>query len=171
MTTLQETLTLLDYGMKRIELVDSTKSNDILNKVSFFNDFSQDEKKVLAGFHSHFFVAKSGTHIIEQGGGDQSFYIILTGQVSVQHANSDTHLAVLNPGDSFGEISFLTDRKRTTSVVAESKSILFEIDKTTLRNLPASIREKLKDNIIQVLVVRLDQMNQRVAELTKTAAP
>ncbi|MFT7131610.1 MAG: CRP-like cAMP-binding protein [Cyclobacteriaceae bacterium] len=59
---------------------------------------------MLASFHSHFFVAKPGTHIIEQGGGDQSFYIILTGQVSVQHANSDMHLAVLNPGDFSGEI-------------------------------------------------------------------
>jgi hypothetical protein len=39
-----------------------------------------------------------------------------------------------------------------------------------LRSLPPSIREKLKDNIIQVLVVRLDQMNQRVAELTQAAA-
>jgi len=156
--------------MKRLELVDSTNPNDILNKVSFFNDFSHDEKKVLADFHSHFFVAKPGTHIIEQGGDDQSFYIILTGQVSVQHANSDTHLAVLNPGDFFGEISFLTDRKRTTSIVAESRAILFAIDKTTLRNLPTRIREKLKDNIIQVLVVRLDQMNQRVAKLTQAAA-
>jgi CRP/FNR family cyclic AMP-dependent transcriptional regulator len=163
-------VTALDYGMKRLELVDSTKFNDIINKISFFDDFSEDEKELLAGFHSQFFVAKSGTHIIEQGGSDQSFYIILTGQVSVQHANSDTHLAVLNPGDFFGEVSFLTDRKRTTSIVAESKSILFEIDKTTLRSLPPSIREKLKDNIIQVLVVRLDQMNQRVAELTQTAA-
>jgi|AntAceMinimDraft_12_1070368.scaffolds.fasta_scaffold109064_1 CRP-like cAMP-binding protein len=160
----------MSFGMKRLELVDSDKASEILNKVSFFNTFSQDEKEILAGFHSHFYIAKLGTRIIVQGGMDQSFYIILTGQVSVQHAAASAPLALLNPGDFFGEISFLTDHKRTTSVVAETKTILFGIDRNTLHHLSAPIREKLKDNIITILVKRLDKMNQQVIELSQTTA-
>lgn len=157
----------MGISMKRLDLVDSAKSREILNKVSFFNIFSQPEKSILAGFHSHYFIANPGTRIIEQGGMDQSFYIILTGQVSVQHATANAPLAVLSPGDFFGEVSFLTDRRRTTSIIAEAKTILFEIDKTTLRNLSSPIREKLKDNIIKILVQRMENMNLRVIELNQ----
>jgi CRP-like cAMP-binding protein len=155
-------------SMKRLQLIGSAKSIEILNKVSFFNTFSKAEKETLAGFHSHFFVAGAGHRIIDQGGRDQSFYIILTGQVAVQHDSTREPLAILNPGEFFGEISFLTDQKRTTSVIAETKSILFEIDKNTLLHLSSLIRDKLKDNIIKVLVQRLERMNLRVVELSQT---
>jgi CRP/FNR family cyclic AMP-dependent transcriptional regulator len=152
--------------MKRLDPIDPGKALGILNKVSFFNAFSSEEKEVLTGFHSHFFVAKPSTRIIAQGGQDQSFYIILSGQVAVHHTASPEPLAELFPGDFFGEISFLTDRKRTTSVDAKVTTILFEIDKATLKHMTSPIREKLKDNIIKVLVERLDHMNQRVIELS-----
>ena len=140
---------------------------DILAKVHFFDIFNSAEKDILTGFHSHFFHTRKGETIIKQGGQDRSFYILLTGEVSVRRNDSKKSLATLSPGDFFGEVSFLTERVRTTSVVAIENCIVFEIDKATLNHLDIVIREKLKDNIIDVLVKRLDLLNATIVKLRK----
>ena len=152
--------------MKRIEPMNHKQSLEILNKVHFFDVFSGEEKDILTGHHSHFFVTKKGERVIRQGGSDESFFVILTGSVYVRKEGSKKVLARLKPGDIFGEVSFLTGSKRTTSVVAEATTIVFEIDKPTLKFLDPAIREKLKDNIIKVLVQRLDFMNKQVLALS-----
>ena len=156
--------------MKRLSPITSVKALEILNKVHFFDNLSKEEKEVLTGFHSHFFLTAKGQAIINQGGHDQSFFVLLTGKVTVRRQDTVKPLAVLVPGDCFGEISFLTDKPRTTSVIAESNCIIFEIDRPTLNILDVSIREKLKDNIIKVLVNRLDRMNEQVAKLSVLGA-
>ena len=147
--------------MQRLSAITHKKAGEILEKVNFFNRFNAEEKEILTGFTSHFFVAKRNEYIIHQGNHDTSFYIILSGKVSIRRDDSSSPLAALGPGDIFGEISFLTDRPRTTSAVATNQCIVFEIDRPTLKFMAISIREKLKDNIIQILVSRLDQMNRR----------
>lgn len=156
--------------MKRLENITPPKALDILNKVSFFDNLSRDEKDVLTGFHSHFFLAAKGEQIIKEGAMDDSFYILLSGKVGVRKSNATRPLANLNPGDCFGEVSFLTERRRTTTVNALVDSIVFEVDRVTLKHFDASIREKLKDNLIKVLVNRLEHMNDVVAKLSQRIA-
>ena len=149
--------------MKRLSPISSDKALDILNKVEFFDNLTLAEKEILTGFHSHFFFCVKNEAIITQGALDRSFYILLTGKVKVHLERSGKTLALLSPGSIFGEVAFLTDCPRTTSVNALINSIVFEIDKPTLEHLDVNIREKLKDNIIKVLVERLDHMNSVVA--------
>ena len=144
------------------------KALEILNKVNFFDAFNIKEKVILTGYYSHFLVALKGDQIIAQGATDQSFYIILSGRVSVQNKGSKQPLAYLEAGDIFGEMSFLTALKRTTSVYAESTTIVFEVDRETLNYLDLPVREKLKDNIISVLASRITRMNETVIRLTKS---
>lgn len=153
--------------VKRLAPVTPAKALEILNKVNFFDVFNKEEKDVLTGFYSHFHVALKGDRIIAQGAKDQSFYIILSGRVSVQHRGSNQPLAFLEAGDIFGEMSFLTDCMRTTSIFAEVTTIIFEVNRATLNNLDLPVREKLKDNIISVLASRITRMNEAVIELSK----
>ena len=152
--------------MQRLTPITNAKALNILNKVHFFDNLNREEKDILTGFHSHFFLSKRGETVIQEGDlKHQSFYILLTGKVTVRRHDAAMPLATLRPGDFFGEVSFLTERPRTTSVIAECPCIIFEIDRPTLNNLDISIREKLKDNIILVLVQRLDHLNEMVARL------
>ncbi|MFT5209654.1 MAG: CRP/FNR family cyclic AMP-dependent transcriptional regulator [Flavobacterium sp.] len=155
--------------MQRLEPIASKKFLEILNKVHFFDTFNSQEKDILTGFHSHFFLVKKGETLIRQGGQDQSFYILLAGKVSVRRKGLGKTLATLGPGDFFGEVSFLTERARTTSVISAEDCIVFEIDRATLTHLEISIREKLKDNIIKVLINRLDHLNETIVNLSKAA--
>ncbi|MFT7244407.1 MAG: CRP/FNR family cyclic AMP-dependent transcriptional regulator [Candidatus Azotimanducaceae bacterium] len=151
--------------MKRLE-TSPDKALEVLNKVHFFDHFSRPEKDVLTGFHSHFFFSPKGEIIINEGAYDNSFYILLTGKVTIHKKGSPRLLAALHPGDCFGEISFLTKRPRTTSVKTQIDSIVFEVDRPTLMHMDINIREKLKDNLIHVLVKRLDHMNDLVSKMS-----
>lgn len=151
--------------MKRLDIT-VKKALEILDKVHFFENFSQAEKEILTGFHSHFFLASAGERIISEGGQDDSFYVLLTGKVSVHKKTAVRPIANLNPGECFGEISFLTKRSRTTSINALVDCIVFEIDRPTLKHMDINIRERLKDNLIHILVRRLDHMNDLVSKLS-----
>jgi CRP/FNR family cyclic AMP-dependent transcriptional regulator len=155
--------------MKRLD-INICKALGILDKVHFFDNFSKEEKELLTGFHSHFFLASAGEQIICEGARDDSFYILLTGKVSVHKKAAKRPLANLNPGECFGEISFLTRRERTTSVHALVDCIVFEIDRPTLKMMDIKVRERLKDNIIHILVRRLDHMNDLVSKLSARVA-
>jgi len=157
--------------VKRLDPVTPDKALEILNKVRFFDVFNSSEKAILTGFYSHFLVAPKDDQIIAQGADDQSFYIILSGSVSVRHRQGSQPLATLEPGDIFGEMSFLTDCARTTSIYAEMTTIVFEVNRATLNSLDSQVREKLKDKIICVLASRLTRMNQTVITLTQIAEP
>lgn len=153
--------------MKRLESISRVQALEILNKVSFFDNLNDDEKEILTGFHSHFFLAPKGEQIICEGALDNSFYILLSGKVGVRKKSANRPLANLHPGDCFGEVSFLTERRRTTTVRALVDSIVFEVDRPTLKHFDPGIREKVKDNLIRVLVNRLDHMNEVVAKLSE----
>ena len=152
--------------MKRLDTITRPQALEILNKVHFFDNLSDDEKDILTGFHSHFFLAPKGETIIEEGARDDSFYILLTGKVGVRKKCATRALANLHPGDCFGEMSFLTNRCRTTTIKALIDSIVFEVDQVTLKHFDTGIREKIKDKLIEVMVQRLDHMNDLVAKLS-----
>lgn len=151
--------------MKRLD-IDCEKALGILNKVHFFNNFTSDEKDILTGFNSHFFHARASEIIIEEGASDNSFYVLLSGKVAVHKQGASRPLAALHPGDCFGEVSFLTERRRSTTIKALSDCIVFEIDYPTLKHMDIKVREKLKDNLIEILVNRLDHMNDLVTKLS-----
>ena len=156
--------------MKRLETITRPQALEILNKVHFFDSLTGDEKEILTGFHSHFFLASKGEVIIQEGGKDDAFYVLLSGKVGVKKKTASRALANLHPGDCFGEVSFLTERRRTTTIVALVDSIVFEVNQPTLKHFGQDIREKVKDNLIRILANRLDHMNDVVAKLSNRLA-
>ena len=156
--------------MKRLE-TNPEKGLQILNKVHFFDHFSSDEKDILTGSTSHFYLSPKDEVIISEGAFDNSFYVLLTGKVSIYKKSTPKPIAELLPGDCFGEISFLTAHPRTTSVRAQVDCIFFEVDRHTIMKMQVNIREKLKDSLITVLVKRLDDMNDLVSKMSSVIIP
>lgn len=138
----------------------------IMDRIPFFKDFSEYEKRRITSFHTHLQSFKMGAYVIKEGASDTSFYILLTGTVSVVKAGKSSALAQLNAGDFVGEVSFLTNRKRTSNVVANEPVVALRVDKQLMAQLGAEIREKIKDRIIDRLVARMDDMNAMVGQLS-----
>ena len=151
-------------NMQKISKIDPGRILLILNKLPFFKAFSPNDRKLLTTYENQFLVYGKDEPIIVEGGLESSFYILISGIVRVTVGKPPIELAKLNPGDFFGEVSFLTDRPRTTNVVADDISIVLMIDQKLMMSLKAEIREKIKDNIIDKLLHRLDATNKKVRE-------
>ncbi|MBR9986155.1 MAG: HDOD domain-containing protein [Desulfosarcina sp.] len=137
----------------------------IINRLGFFNSFTAQEKRQMVSDDAHFRVYNPKEMLIRQGHSDQSLFIILTGTVVITEGAGGTILAVLKAGDIFGEMAFLTDTRRTASVVARESVIALKLDRVVFEQLPSEIREKFKDKIIEKMVARLDAANKEMSRL------
>ncbi len=153
--------------MRKIENLDRDKVSEILDRLSFFEDFNTWEKKLIPKFHSNFNAYSVGEYLITEGKHDKSFYILISGKVVIVKGEYQEPIAELEPGEFFGEVSFLTGAPRTTSVVAQSTSIAIKVDDDLFEQLNPQIREKIKDKILEKLVKRLDHMNDLFLEISK----
>ena len=147
--------------MEPLTPISSSAAREILKRIDFFDAFSASEKDKVISFHSRFFSFNAGEVLIQEGQNCKSLFILLSGETSVYKWAGKKALAKLLPGDIFGEISFVTQMPRITSVRADETSIVLEIDHQMLDALGAEIREKIKDQIILKLISRLDSMNMR----------
>jgi CRP-like cAMP-binding protein len=82
---------------------------------------------------SYFSKAAKGDVIFKEKEPGASMFIIQTGQVEIyrQQAGKEKHIALLGPGDFFGEMSVLEEIPRTASARALQDSQLLQIDATT----------------------------------------
>jgi signal-transduction protein with cAMP-binding, CBS, and nucleotidyltransferase domain len=131
----------------------------IIDEIKFFDVFSEYEKKRLAGVGGCIEAFKPGVKIIKEGENDATFYVLHSGQVSV--TKRDVQLNKLANGEIFGEMAFLANTVRSSSVTAQDNVIVFRLDKEAMGRLNCEIREKIKDHCISKLVGRLNKMTDR----------
>jgi CRP/FNR family transcriptional regulator, cyclic AMP receptor protein len=77
----------------------------------------------------------------------------------------ELQINTMGEGDFFGEMAFLTNTERTTSVVAASHVVAYRLDRLKMKRLQSSIREKIKDQCIEKLVGHVDRLTERLLEL------
>ena len=132
----------------------------LIEKIPFFSSFSQDDKILLAESGSCFDTYEKGAVIIKEDSLDSSLLVIIKGSVSVtKNSQPNRVLTVLEQGAVFGEISFLTKRPRSTNVIAEKKTICFVMNSETLDGMGPSLQIQFRDQLIDILIKRLDAMN------------
>lgn len=119
---------------------DQARRLDILKNVPIFAPLAEAERAVLADAMIHSPYAK-GEVITRQGQLAHWLYCVLEGQVSVRVAvdGLETEVAVLGPGEVFGEMSLLTGEPRAASAVALSDVECWRLDKDAFQKV---LREK-----------------------------
>ncbi|MBF0178487.1 MAG: cyclic nucleotide-binding domain-containing protein [Magnetococcales bacterium] len=143
-------------------------ARQLLDSIPFFWNFSDEEKDHLLSLDNYFESFKPGEFLIHEDAEDNALYIILKGRAEVtKNSKPKRVIATLEPGTVVGEISFLTNRPRTTNVIASEKMICFTINGQTMTELSSHMQHKIKDQLIEILVQRLDNMNQTLLELAR----
>lgn len=135
----------------------------IMNRLDFFNKFSLAQKQTLARYSSNFSVYNPGETLINEGDSDATLFILLSGRVMVTKGSNKKAITLMDAGDFFGEMSFITNSPRTATVTAQEVTIVIKVSQISLSELDIEIREILKDKIINKLVNRLDEMNKMFA--------
>jgi CRP-like cAMP-binding protein len=149
----------------------------LIDKVSFFDEFSESEKCEIIENNSVIkkFEKKDMT-IFSEGDEGRSLVIILAGQVNITKSSMPNAkkgrvslrdpktviLATLGVGSVFGEVSLLSNKRRSTSVVTSTPLVIaLQIDKEDLQAFNSSIQNKFHSQFISILIKRLEEMNEK----------
>ena len=106
---------------------------------------------------------QAGTVLFNEGQPGQDMYVVLQGQVEIRRNVGETEhvLAVLMPGDFFGEMAILNQRPRSATAVTRIDSRLLVIEGRMFEAMLRA-RPEIALRIIKALAMRLENANQHV---------
>ncbi len=134
----------------------------LLNEVDFIHKLSVDEINDLVSRFKRIVLKKEAV-IIRQGHRGDSFFLISEGKLAVLIKKSDGSKVLIRhlfAGNYFGEISLLTGEKRTATVVAEEKSVLYRLSKNDFGRILSKNPAIIK-GISHVVSMRRDQLTRK----------
>ena len=103
-----------------------------------------------------------GTEIILEGELDDSFYIIVKGEVSVRKLNKD--LRSLYTGDCFGEMGYLAKTKRTATIVARGPTSLLKVNSTVISQVSLNCQVRFLKVFLRTLIHRLSVTTEKMSQ-------
>jgi serine/threonine protein kinase len=103
-----------------------------------------------------------GEEIIVEGDLDDSFYIIVNGEVSVQKIGKE--LRVLFAGDCFGEMGYLAKTKRTATIVARGATSLLKVNSTVISQVSLNCQVRFLKVFLRTLIHRLSVTTEMMSQ-------
>ena len=113
------------------------------------------------GARLHHLSFAPGELIVRQGDDGDSMYIVIRGQVAISYAGIDRaeiQVAVISPGEFFGEASLLTGERRNASAIALSRVDCYKLDKAALEVIMSN-RPELAEDMSVVLAHRVTELD------------
>jgi CRP/FNR family transcriptional regulator, cyclic AMP receptor protein len=112
-----------------------------------------------------------GATVVAEGEPGRSMFVVHSGKLDVSRRGESgrvLHMAILEPGDFFGEMTLIEMQNRSATVVVESPTVLYEL---TARQLYTYYKSDVHayvivmQNINRELCRRLRRADNRIAEL------
>jgi len=142
---------------------------EIIEKMPMFKEFSKKELKEFTKMDHLFVEYHKGDTIIKEGDHFTAIYLLLKGSVMIvkKKEGHTIRLAKLKPGELFGEMSFFSKKLRHSDVVANDDVMVLRMDEDFFQKVKSSARDKVKNYFIELLVNRLDAMNESLMAVSK----
>lgn len=126
-------------------------------RVPLLEDLTEEEERHVLKSGTVLSCAEGDT-ILRTGDVGSELFVVLSGLAEVRLGKSKKPIAVLEPGQVFGEIAFIANVKRSADVVALADSEILVVSQTFLKKLMKSSPElasKVLFNLSRVLCERL----------------
>ncbi|MBF0235053.1 MAG: cyclic nucleotide-binding domain-containing protein [Desulfamplus sp.] len=140
---------------------------ELFSSVPLFTNLSKSSKQYLYGLTGYDLPwFDQDQLIIEEGSASTSFFILVKGAAKVVRKESpDETIAILQPGDIFGEMSYLTGKRRSANVVAcEPQVLVMCISKQLMQNMPPEIRDVINGKLIELMVLRVNRIKEGILD-------
>jgi len=105
-----------------------------------------------------------GTEIITEGQVDDSFYVLVSGQVAVRKGS--TELQTLAPGDCFGEMGLISHAQRSATIVAKDQVAVLKVRGSLIERVSPSCQLHFHKAFSRTMVARLSRANDRISALS-----
>jgi len=132
---------------------------EIVARVNFFKHLTVGERELLLNSSSCYKCYKD-KFVQKEDDLNRNFYIVLSGKVAITKNGTDKVLGYVSVGEFIGESSFINKHKKSASAKAVEDSIILCIDQDALRDLPAQLKDKCKDAIIEGMASRIVYLTQ-----------
>lgn len=106
--------------------------------------------------------APAGTVLVEEGTIGREFFFIVEGRASVRR--SGRKVALLGPGDYFGELALLDRGTRSATVVAETDMVLLNLSQRDFYGLLEDV-PPLARKLLSTMASRLRDADSKVSAL------
>lgn len=149
---------------------DSSGSAPVLKapESPLFEALSEDERKAVVR-SMELREYDEGDIVITEGEAGSSMYVIASGGVKVftrGRRGENVHLATLEEGEFFGEISLLTGKARTATITASEPTRLLEWDKQSFDDLSARM-PRVREVLEQFYQKRVDHTVEAMIDSMK----
>ena len=113
---------------------------------------------------------EAGEAIIREGDVGETAYVINQGRVEVSKGlqGQNVHLAYLEAGETFGEMSMIDEKPRSATVTAVTETLVSEIRRDDFFN-SFQTDPKVALQLLKVLFERLREADARILELQKAS--
>ena len=153
---------------------------EFIERLSFFKEFSDQEKAKLVNTSGIFEKYEDGGTIIKEGESGSALFVVLTGSIRITKSSvgsvQEGHISLQEPeeitvaelkaGSVFGEVSMLSNRPRNTSAVTNSQQVVvMKLTKEIIEKFNLVIQKKFQTQLILTIVQRLDDMNSKYIKL------
>ena len=131
-----------------------------IHDLEFFSEFSDAELwEIVRACSWQEYDAEE--EIIREGDVDDSFFIIISGIVEVR--KDGTYVGLLEAGDCFGEMGYLTKASRTATIVARNNVTLMKINATLIEQVSTECQLHFTKVFLHTLVKRLSDTTAMLA--------
>ena len=145
---------------------------DVLRQAPLFSALDDDAATALRASMAETKLRR-GDVLFHEGDSGDKLYIVLDGKVKLGRTSSDGRenlLAILGPGQMFGELSLFDPGPRSATVTAVTDVTVMAMDRTALKRWIAE-RPEISDQLLRVLARRLRRTNNNLADLIFTDVP
>jgi serine/threonine protein kinase len=131
----------------------------LVESLEFFENFPSNEIwEILRASSWEDF--NDGDPIITEGDIDDSFYILVEGDVVVKKGN--TNIGALTKGDCFGEMGYISKTQRTATICANGRVSLLRAKATLMEQASESTQLRFTKVFLRTLIIRLSHANERI---------
>ena len=160
--------------------MDEDSITKIVNTVPFFKVFSDAEKEKLINRADCFEKYNKEDVVFKQGDPGNTLFLVLQGKVALfrlgtikvdegrvsLQEEADKKITTLDPGAIFGEVSMLTESKRSVTARVESEQVvLMKVTKKLIDTLNHPTQIKFHRQLLLALATHLDNMNAQFIDL------
>jgi CRP/FNR family transcriptional regulator, cyclic AMP receptor protein len=125
-----------------------------VREIPMFRHLSQSELERVAGWLQAYSVPE-GDLLVREGASAQEFFLIEDGEAAV--LQDGERIAVLGPGDFFGEIGLVETDRRTASIIAATPMDVIVMYRTEFEQMEKEL-PTVADQIRAAIRARLDRV-------------